>query len=154
MSLAPAQRERLAEHHHIARHCRARDIANGMPRENAFRLRPGEEYLSTNWLEYFHDSDRQSQIAGVRAKPSVIRQAIWQTKAFAVSRTGVFAVLNVGAAVSACKMGRNLDVAIVALGEAHDPSHTGIFGYTEHDTDIAALLAASVRLDEVHPAIA
>ena len=146
MSLAPAQRERLAEHHHIARHCRARDIANGMPRENAFRLRPGEAYLSTNWPEYFHDSDRLAQIVSVR-------QAL-ADKGFRVSRTGVFAVLNVGAAVSACKMGRNLDVAIVALGEAHDPSHSGIFGYTEYDTDIAALLAASVRLDEVHPAIA
>lgn len=48
MSLARAQRERLLEYHHIARHCRARDMVNGMPRENAFRLRPGEEYLSTD----------------------------------------------------------------------------------------------------------
>ncbi len=144
MSLAPAQRGRLLEYHHIARHCRARDMVNGIPRENAFRLRPGEEYLSTNWLEHFHESHRQTQIAGVR-------QAL-ADKNFRVGRTASFAVLNVAAAVNTCKGGLNLDIEIVALGEPHDPSHAGIFGYTEYNTDVAALLAQSVVPNEIYPA--
>ena len=119
-------------------------MVNGIPRENAFRLRPGEEYLSTNWLEYFHESHRQTQIAGVR-------QAL-ADKNFRVSGTASFAVLNVAAAVNSCKAGLNLDIEVIALGEPHDPSHTGIFGYTEYNTDVAALLAQSVSPNEIYPA--
>ncbi len=141
MPLAPAQRRRLPECHHVARYCRARDMVNGAPKENAFRLRPGEEYLSTNWMEYFHDTNRRSQIAGVL-------QAL-ADKGFRVSRTASFAVLNVGTVATACKNDLNLDVKIIALGESHDPSHTGIFGYTAEDTDTAAVLAKLAR--EVYP---
>ena len=141
----PGRRE-LEPSHHVARYCRRRDIRNdGAVSPAAFEMRPGEPYLSTNWLEYFHDSDRQSQIAGVR-------QAL-ADKNFRVSRTGAFAVLNVGAAVSACKAGLNRQIEIIALGEAHDPSHTGIFGYTEYDPDIAARLATSVNSNEIYPAV-
>ena len=142
MSLTSAQRERLSKHHHVARYCRVRDMVNGVPQENAFRLRPGEEYLSTNWLEHFHEFERPAQIAGVL-------QAL-SDKGFRASRTASFAVLNVGATVNACKSSLNLDIQIVALGESHDPSHTGIFGYTAEDTDTAAALAGQVR--QVHPA--
>ena len=131
--------------HHVARHCRRRDIAaDGLIEEGAFRLRPGEEYLSTNWLEYFHDADRQSQIAGVR-------QAL-ADKGFRVSRSASFAVLNVGVAAAQCRNTLNLDIQFIALGEAHDPSHTGIFGYTAQSATVAALLAASVDPNEVYPA--
>ena len=144
MPLAPAQQGRLLGHHHVARYCRARDLANGVPQENAFRLRLGEESLSTNWLEYFHDSDRQCQIAGVH-------QALTD-KGFRVRHTAAFAVFNVGVATAACKTDLNLDIQIITLGESHDPSHTGIFGYTAEDTDTAAVLARQVR--EVFPVAA
>ena len=121
-------------------------MVNGIPRENAFRLRPGEEYLSTSWMEYFHESHRQTQIAGVR-------QAL-ADKNFRVSTTASFAVLNVAAAVNACKAGLKLDIEIIALGEPHDPSHAGIFGYTEYNTDVAALLAQSVNPNEIYPGAA
>ena len=132
--------------HHIARYCRRRHLRpDGRPMRDAFRRR-GEEYLSTNWLEYFHDSHRQTQITGVR-------QAL-ADKNFRVSRTTSFAVLNVGAAVNACKAGLNLDIEIITLGEPHDPSHAGIFGYAEYNTDVAALLAQSVNINEIYPATA
>ena len=142
MSLAFAQRHELSGHNHIARFCRRRDIAEGIVARSAFLLRPDEEYLSTNWMEYFHDSDRQSQIAGVRKALT--------DKGFQVSRGTAFAVLNVGAATAACKSELNLDIQIIALGEAHNPSHAGIFGYTEHNTDASSTLARQVR--EVYPA--
>ena len=122
MTIAPAQAGRLLEHHHVARYCRGRDMANGIPRENAFRLRPGEEYLSTNWLEHFHDADRQAQIAGVR-------QAL-SDKGFRVRSSAVFAVLNVGAATTACKNDLSLDIQIAALGEAHPTRPTLAYSAT------------------------
>lgn len=133
----------LAYSHNVARYCRRRHLrSDGRPLRDAFLLRPGEEFLSTNWMEHFHDSDRQVQIAGVQ-------QALTD-KGFHVRRNAVFAVLNVGAAITACKNDSNLDIQIIALGESHDPSHTGIFGYTAEDTDTAAVLARQVR--ELHPA--
>ncbi len=73
-------------------------------------------------------------------------------KGFRVRPTAWFAVLNVGAVVTACENVFTLDIQILTLGESHDPSHTGIFGYSAEDTDVAALLAASVTPDEVHSA--
>ena len=105
-------------------------------------LRPGEEYLSTNWLEHFHDSDRQAQIAGVHRALT--------DKGFQVRRNAAFAVLNVGVATTACKNDLNIDILVVALGESRDPSHAGIYGYVAGDTNTAATLARQVR--EVYPA--
>ncbi len=146
MSLAVGPQEQLPNHHHVARHCRARDMADGIPRENAFRLRQGEEFLSTNWLEHFHGSDRQVQIAGAQ-------QALTD-KGFRIRRNAAFAVLNVGAAMTACQSELNVNIRIAALGESRDPSHTGIFGYSANDTDVAAVLARQVKLEEVYPATA
>ena len=56
----------LSHSHHVARYCRRRHLrSDGRPLRDAFLLRLGEEYLSTNWLEHFHDSDRPAQIVGV-----------------------------------------------------------------------------------------
>ena len=140
----PGRRE-LASSHHVARYCRRRDIRNnGAVSPAAFEFRPGEEYLSTNWLEYFRNLDRQSQIAGVRRALT--------DKGFRIRPSAAFAVLNVGDATDACQTELNRSIQFVALGEPHDPSHTGIFGYTVADTDTAAALAKTVR--EVHPAAA
>ena len=133
----------LAYSHHVARYCRRRRLrSDGRPLRDAFLLRPGEEFLSTNWLEHFHDSDRQAQIAGVQ-------QALTD-KGFRVRRNAAFAVLNVGAATAVCENDLNIDIQVVALGDAHDPSHAGIFGYVAGDTNTAATLARQVR--EVYPA--
>ena len=133
----------LAYSHHVARYCRRRRLrSDGRPLRDAFLLRFGEEYLSTNWMEYFRDSERLAQIAGV------LQSLV--DKGFRASRTASFAVLNVGAAITTCKNDSDLDIQIIALGETHDPSHAGIFGYTEHNTDAAATLARQVR--EVYPA--
>ncbi len=132
----------LAYSHHVARYCRRRHLrSDGRPLRDAFLLRTGEKYLSTNWLEHFHDSHRQAQITGVQ-------QAL-ADKGFHVRRNAVFAVLNVGVSIAACKNDLNLDIQIVTLGESHDPSHTGIFGYVAGDTNTAATLARQVR--EVYP---
>ena len=107
-------------------------------------LREGEEYLSTNWLEPFHPADRDIQISGVR-------QTLLD-KGRRVARSGHFIVLNVGASVALCQNRLNLAVQFISLGEAHDPSHTGIYGLTPNAAAAARLLAQSISPAEVYPA--
>ncbi len=138
-------RRALADSHHVARYCRPRDIGNsGIPIPAAFYLRPGEEYLSTNWLEIFHGSERSAQIDGVRRALS--------DKGFRINRNAVFATLNVGITTAQCRIDLNLDIEFVALGESHDPSHTGIYGYAERNAEAAELLASIVSPQEVYTA--
>ena len=107
-------------------------------------LRPGEEYLSTNWLEHFHPADRDLQLAGVR-------QAL-RDKGRGVRRTAFFLVLNAGDAVDQCRQKLNLEIRFVPLGERHDPSHTGIYGMVGNESKAAQLLAQAVSPGEVYPA--
>ncbi len=52
----------LSPDEHVARHRRPRDIdEHGILSSNAFLLRNEEPYLSTNWIEYFHLTDRTIQ---------------------------------------------------------------------------------------------
>ena len=112
--------------------------------EEAFLLRAGEEYLSTNWLEHFHPADRDIQLAGVR---QTLRD-----KGFRVAHTGHFGVLNVGDAVDRCRQNLNLEIRFINLGEAHDLSHTGIYGLAADKARAAQALAQAVSPAEVYPA--
>lgn len=112
--------------------------------DTAFRLRPGEEYLSANWLEYFHAADRPTQLAGVSLALA--------GKGFRMARTARFAVLNVGAAVSRCQESLDAPIQFIVLGDPRDPSHTGICGSAAHSA-VAAVLAAAVAPDGLYPAI-
>ena len=129
----------LSFEHNVARYCAPRNIVDGRPIPEAFDLRAGETFLSTNWLEHFHPSDRQLQISGVR-------RAL-EGKGFRVNRNGGFAVLNVGVATQAVS---SAGLKFVPLGQTSDPSHVGVFGIPENRADIAVALAKSVR--ELHPA--
>ena len=130
----------------VARYCRPRAVlSDGRPARAAFMLRPGEAYLSANWLEYFHADDRPAQLDGVRRALA--------GKGFRMSRAARFAVLNVGVAVDACRDLVEAPIRFIALGEPQDPSHTGIYGYTVHDAAVAAALAGAVVADGVYPAI-
>lgn len=108
-------------------------------------MRPSESYLSTNWLEHFHPAERDSQIAGVIATLS---------RKLDLARTGKIAVLNVGNATGLCRRRAGVSIQFVVLDDVGDPSHTGIFGYSEQTQNarVATLLANSVRPDEVYPA--
>ena len=100
----------------VARHSRPRALlSDGSPARAAFMLRPGEEYLSANWLEYFHQSDRTVQIAGVR------RALVG--KGFQLRRNARLAVLNAGTAAAAGHSALGITLRFVALDETTDPSH-------------------------------
>lgn len=143
-----AQRE-LSSSHSVARYCSKRRLGDdGLPLEEAFRLRVDEVYVSTNWLECFHNSDRPFQI-------DCVRQSLI-AKGFSVRPSARFAVLNVGTATAVCKNSLNLDIKFVLLDELDDPSHTGIYGLDLADDETqglaAQVLAQSVLPAEVYPA--
>ena len=103
-----------------------------------------EDFFSTAWLEYFHRSDRCVQIEGVaRAFDAKLT----------LRRSGRICVLNVGKAVLECREKIGVDIEIWLLGEADDPSHTGIFGYKDIETepDTTEILARLVGIDDVYP---
>ena len=142
------QRELLPSDN-VARYCSPRHLGgDGLPLEAAFHLRDSENYVSTNWLEHFHPTDRPFQL-------DCLRQSLI-AKGFTVRQSGRFAVLNVGAVIAVCKDKLKLDIRFVTLGEPDDPSHTGIYGMetlTANDkASAAAALAQSVSPAEVYPA--
>ena len=80
-----------------------------------------------------------------------MRQTL-RDKGFRVAHTGHFGVLNVGDAVDRCRQNLNLGIRFITLGEAHDPSHTGIYGMVGNESKAAQLLAQAVNPAEVYPA--
>ena len=80
-----------------------------------------------------------------------MRQALLD-KGRGVRRTAFFLVLNVGAATDQCRQELNREIRFINLGEAHDPSHTGIYGMLGNESKAAQLLAQAISPAEVYPA--
>ncbi len=51
---------------HLTRYCKPSTVDDGLPTASAFELRPGEDHLSVNWLEYFGALDVATAIQLVR----------------------------------------------------------------------------------------
>ena len=133
--------ELLRFNHNVARYCRPRWVVNGIVSRDAFLMRQGEPFLSTNWLEHFHQADRMIQISGVRAALT--------GKGFSIHPNGGFAILNVGVATYRVLYFHHVPLGFRTLGQPGDPSHAGIFGYGHSSVDpksndVAQSLAASV----------
>lgn len=132
--------DRLPDQDHISRYCRPKTLQeDGQPSRTSFMLRPNEEFLSVNWLEYFNLPNRQAQITQVRRVIRLTLQA-----------TAKIAVLNVGGILD--RVYRNSDQVLAVLHEPEqdDPSHSGIHGYRHEDDWVADLIAEEVR--ETYPA--
>lgn len=126
--------DRLPNQDHISRYCRPKTLQeDGQPSRTSFMLRPNEEFLSVNWLEYFDLRDRQAQITQVR---QVIRLTL--------QATAKIAVLNIGGILD--RVHRNSDRVLAVLHEPEqdDPSHSGIHGYRHEDDLVADLIAEQV----------
>lgn len=136
----------LPDDHHFSRYCKPTAVGrDGLPTAAAFEIRPAEEYLSVNWLEYFDTPDLRTAVERVRES--------FRRKHYQVRRSGKFAVVNVGAAVEAVEkaVGRRGRVEHVPLGD--DESHAGLCGYAADDLAVAVELRALVRPEDVHPAV-
>ena len=136
----------LPDEHHVSRYCKPTAVGrDGLPTAAAFELKPGEEYLSVNWLEYFDTPDLGVAVERVRET--------FRRKRYRVRRNGRFAVVNVGAALTAAAevVGRRGRVDRIPLED--DDSHAGLFGYTVDDLAVAVELRVLIRPEHVHPAV-
>ena len=128
---------------HISRYCKPSAIAeNGLPMASAFGLRQGENYLSVNWLEYFH-------LTGLSAAVKKVREA-FRNKGYQVRPNGRFVVLNIGATRRAVYEGARCVLRINHHPLANDPSHASIFGYGPDDLMVAVELVALVTPQHVY----
>ena len=42
----------IPDENHVSRYCPPSRVEDGMPLASAFALKPNEQFLSVNWLEY------------------------------------------------------------------------------------------------------
>ena len=137
----------LPDDHHLSRYCKPPAVArDGLPMVAAFELRPGEDYLSVNWLEYFGAPNLDAAIESIRNA--------FRAKGFGLRPNGRFAALNVGtvkAAISGAVAGT---VRVEHLPVDDDESHGGVFGYTADDLAVAVAIRELVGSENMHPAVA
>jgi len=142
-----AQGDPIPDTDHVARYCRKETLNDeGFPDGTAFRLRPGKDrYVSVNWLEHFGTTDKNAQLASIRADMQIKPGA--QAK---------LAVLNVRETRDYVK---NKDLEHLSLCFLHEPepddlSHSGIHNLPLNDKDrqeiLADLIAECAR--ECYPA--
>ena len=132
----------VRDEHHVARYCKPSSIGpDGLPQAAAFLLRPTEDHLSTNWLEYFGAATRDDAIRCV--------QAVLAHQGFRLRPNGRFGVLNVG---SAKKSTSELGVEILHRPVSNDQSHVGIYVPRENLLEVALELSDGLRNDCIFPA--
>lgn len=137
--------EEIPNEDHIARYCRPMQVEDGNIQATAFMLRPGEPYLSVNWLEFLNCSDRHNEIAELRN--------IYSKKLNNVGQRAKLAVLNVGDmcnnVLSESTDMRHLkvfhDPVVHDDPKKSDPSHSGIYNLKQDDELIAELILETVR---------
>jgi len=138
--------DKIPDPDHIARFCRPMQVSEGQIQATAFMLRPDEEYLSVNWLEYLNCSSRDQEINEIRN--------IYSEK-LNVGKLAKTAILNVGdvreKVFTESPDKRNIEVLHAPIeNDVHDPSHSGIHNLKQDDELIAELILETVH--ETHPA--
>ena len=131
---------------HVSRLCGASKCdEDGRPLGEAFMLRDSDSYLSVNWLERTGASSRAKQLEEVRRHLT--------NKDVRLPARGRLAVLHLQTLVDYVQS-ESVDGRVLwALHEPefpHDPSHSGIYGYTAEEQAIADLIAKSDQ--DVYPA--
>ncbi|MCY4509273.1 MAG: hypothetical protein OXG35_20280 [Acidobacteria bacterium] len=119
--------------------------ADGLPLTSAFRLKPGEDYLSVNWLEYFSSPHLNAAVERVRE--------VFRHKGYGLRPNGRFAVLRVGSAKNAVAAAVGRSGRVEHLPLDNDASHAGLFGDPSHDVAVAVELRALIQREHVHSAV-
>lgn len=135
----------IPNEHHVSRYCKPSTVEGDIVMASAFQLKPDEEYLSVNWLEYFGLQDVEQAIQRVRLA--------FQQKGYDVRKNGRFAVLSVDEVSRVIRQTFNRSLTIEHRPTCRDPSHAGISGYGVEDMEIAAELCLLLDDDDVHPAV-
>lgn len=122
---------------HVLRYCKPSNIVDGKISPGAFGIRPNEQSLSVNWMEFFGKDT------------PIVRQIEKIQKAMRVDLkpSGRLARINAGSARE-----KITGLAIKHLPTPKNRSHAGIF-YPGGDNEETALeLANLVKPDDVFPA--
>ena len=134
--------EPIPDRDHVSRYCSPARVENGLPLAAAFELRPGEQFLSVNWLEYWEQPTIPDALDRIREEfPLRLREA------------GRFAVLNVSDAKFAVERVTQRPSAITHQPSAAMASHAGVFGFTTSDFEVAVELAMLAHSENVFPAV-
>ena len=134
--------DRVPDQHHIARYCQPKYIADEQIQPGAFMLRPTDESLSVNWLEFLNCLNRENEIAELRKIYS---------KKLRVGARAKTVVLNVGEVREKVRTEssdvRNLKVLHdPEYTEAYDDeSHSGIYNLRNDDELIAELILETIQ---------
>jgi len=100
----------------LARYCKPRFVKNGMPKKDAFLIRPDEEYLSVNVMP--GDLGMEAGLAQVRR--------MLAKKRYGTSPNGRLAVFNAGRIIRYLREYGGVDVRIEHKPSPDDPAHAGI----------------------------
>ena len=136
----------IPDQHHVARLCFKKTIQDGKLTATAFLPRPGENYLSVNWLEYLKCKGRTEEIVSIRET--------YNSKFDKLKNEARIAVLNVGVTrekvQSDSSDNRSLDFSHVP--GIDDVSHSGIFNFENKDLEIAQLIRSTVEQNNIYKA--
>jgi hypothetical protein len=134
----------LPDPDHVVRHISSqlldRDPATGQVRgcfPHAFELRPGENYLSPYWLEFF-DGRRDQRLMQMVAATKKVRT---------VRPSHGFAVGNVALVKEACAS-YNMRIRVIHEPDDH-PAHTAIRNFRSDEIELLELLASEAWCDVV-----
>jgi len=132
----------IPDGHHVSRYCNPKSInqKTGKPLASAFELK-GHSYLSVNWLEYFKCDDLTEAVDRVR---EVLKSKL------TIKRTGRIISLRVIDVKRVIFHDGSSDPRVELLhDDEDDPSHCGIFGYTDSDVLVATILARLVMESDI-----
>ena len=130
----------ILDAHHVMRYCSPKHVRrNGQISETAFALKPDEQYLSVDWLEYFNgDATFSRQLTQVQ-------EAVQQR--LTVKHNGKFLKIQAGE-VRALKLRIAHEPGVEA-----DPSHAGIYPEALEDLAFMLALANLVNPEDIFPAL-
>ena len=128
----------------MSRYCRPRVFEDGRVKPDAFRLRPGEDYLSLHWLEFLGARSQADAVDQVRASMT--------GTGFTLGRNGCVAVLRVSQAKACVRDIAGIELILEHMPVENDPAHSGMFGSQLHELAVATELAFLVTDDDIYPA--
>jgi len=134
--------QRLPDRDHIARLCPPKTAPNGIITGAAFLLKPNEDGLSVNWLEFLNCSCRDNEIKEIRG--------IYTRKFNRVPKAARIAVLNVGTMCNTVfeQSPDNRRVVVYHKPDLpDDPSHSEVFNLRDDNELIAELILRTVLED-------
>ena len=132
--------ELLPSKDHTARYCPpSKILEDGSVSAIAFYLRPGEPYVSVEWLECLNQPTRHQEI---RAVVGILAQKLSLKGTAGIAVTHIRDVCDYVSETSGFK------IRFVYEPESNDPAHSGIYGTDQDEMMIAELIAEKVT--EMH----